>query len=551
MTDRKVMVIGLDAATLALAETWAAEGRLPNIARFIARGAYGTLASTLPAISPAAWSSFATGCNPGKTGIVDFCQLAADRYQAGFVSSAAVRPKTFWAIAGEQGIRGGVLNVPVTYPAKPFNGFIVTGLLSPGINRSLVHPPEILDDLLAASSDYAIDVNVTTDGVRDIKGVFLDTTLAVIEARKKAAVGLYNKHRPPLYVAAFTASDRICHFFWNYHQAVVDGKELPDEEKRYGDAIRLVYEALDAAVGELVAAAGDDTDVLIMSDHGAGGLVKGVNLRNVLAHAGLMVPARQGPIGRTAKRAIEKFAKIAPMTFKSWIKAHFKGLTGRAASTLALAGIDLAASKAYPSGDSAGVFVNLRGRQPKGVVAPGAEYEAVRDRIIETLMGIVDPATNQPVAKAVHRREDVWSGPALETLPDVIMEQREMIYDTRLINEASGDDIFYELPAPTRTKLFHVGGHRRMGMFMAMGPHIRKGRTRDAGIADVPATVLALLGLAIPDNFDGRALSEILTDDVEIPGRAEAAPEDVPVEGELSDQEKQAVEQRLKDLGYM
>ena len=248
----------------------------------------------MPAISPAAWSSFATGCNPGKTGIVDFCQLAADRYQAGFVSSAAVRPKTFWAIAGEQGIRGGVLNVPVTYPAKPFNGFIVTGLLSPGINRSLVHPPEILDDLLAASSDYAIDVNVTTDGVRDIKGVFLDTTLAVIEARKKAAVGLYNKHRPPLYVVAFTASDRICHFFWNYHQAVVDGKELPDEEKRYGDAIRLVYEALDGAVGELVAAAGDDTDVLIMSDHGAGGLVKGVNLRNVLAHAGLMVPVKQG-----------------------------------------------------------------------------------------------------------------------------------------------------------------------------------------------------------------------------------------------------------------
>ena len=551
MTDRKVMVIGLDAATLGLVELWAGAGRLPHLARFMAEGAYGTLLSTLPAISPAAWSSFATGCNPGKTGIVDFCQLAADRYQAAFVSSAAVRERTFWEIAGEQGVRGGVLNVPVTYPPRPFNGFVITGLLSPGVNRRMASPPEVLDDLLAASPHYAIDVNVTSDGVRDIKGVFLETTLAVIEARKRAAVGLYRKHRPPLYVAAFTAPDRICHYFWNYHQAVIDGKELPDEEKRYGDAIRLVYEALDGAVGELVEAAGKDTDVLILSDHGAGGLRKGINLRKVLARAGLTVESRQGPVGRLTKRAIEKFAKVAPMTFKSWIKAHFKGLTGRAASAVALAGIDFAASKAYPSGDSAGVFVNLQGRQPAGTVAPGAEYEAVRDRIIEALMGIVDPATGLPVAKAVHRREQVWSGPALATLPDVIMEQREMVYDTRLINEASGDDIFYELPTPTRTKLFHVGGHRREGLFMAMGPHIRKGATRDAGIADVPATVLALLGCAIPDNVDGRVLEEILTDDVERPARTAASQAGPAGGGELTDQEQQAVQQRLKDLGYL
>jgi len=550
MTDRKVMVIGLDAATLALVEMWAGQGRLPHLARFMAEGAYGTLTSTLPAISPAAWSSFATGCNPGKTGIVDFCQLAADRYKAAFVSSASVRPRTFWEVAGEQGIRGGVVNVPVTYPPRPFNGFVITGLLSPGVNRGMACPPEVLDDLLEASPDYAIDVNVTTDGVRDIKGVFLDTTLAVIEARKKAAVGLYRKHRPPLYVAAFTASDRICHYFWNYHQAVMDGRDLPADEKRYGDAIRLVYEALDAAVGELVEAADEGTDILILSDHGAGGLLKGVNLRKVLAHAGLMVESRQGFLARLAKRSIEKFAKVAPMTFKSWIKAHFKGLTGRAASTVALAGIDFAASKAYPSGDSAGVFVNLKGRQPAGTVEPGDEYEAVRDRIIEALASVVDPATNLPVAKAVHRREEVWSGPALETLPDVIMEQREMVYDTRLINEASGDDIFYELPTPTRTKLFHVGGHRRDGLFMAMGPHIRKGATRDAQIPDVPATVLALLGCTLPDNVDGRGLDEILTDDVEVPARTTAS-EAAPAGEELSDEEQQAVEKRLKDLGYM
>jgi len=325
MSQRKVMVIGLDSATLELARPWAAEGRLPNLARFIDSGAHGTLLSTLPAISPAAWSSFATGMNPGKTSIIDFCQLSADSYQAGFVSSAVVRGRQFWQIAGEQGVRGGVINVPVTYPPRPYNGFIITGLLSPGVNRRMASPPEILDDLLAASSDYAVDVNVTSDGVRDIKAVFMDTTLAVIEARTKAAVGLYRKHRPPLFVVAFTASDRICHYFWNYHQAMMDGQEFSGPERRYAQAVGLVYEALDRAVGELAAEAGDDTDILIMSDHGAGPLLRGINLRKVLVRAGLMVESRPSIM----KKAIVKFAKIAPMTLKSRIKAHFKGLTGR------------------------------------------------------------------------------------------------------------------------------------------------------------------------------------------------------------------------------
>ncbi|OPX23268.1 MAG: hypothetical protein B1H04_03865 [Planctomycetales bacterium 4484_123] len=547
MAQRSVMVIGLDSATLELVRPWSDQGRLPNLARFLRRGAHGTLLSTLPAISPAAWSTFATGLNPGKTGIVDFCQVSAHSYQASFVSSSVVRGRQFWQIAGEQGVRGGILNVPVTYPPRPFNGFIITGLLSPGVNRQMASPPEVFDDLMEASPDYAVDVNVTADGVRDIKAVFLETTLKVIEARKQAALGLYRKHRPPLFVVAFTASDRICHYFWNYHAAATAGQDLQGPEARYGQAIRLVYEALDEAVGALAAEAGDQTDVLILSDHGAGPLLKGINLRKVLARAGLLVESRPSML----KGAIERFAKVAPMGLKSWIKAHLKGLTRRAASVVALSGIDFTRTRAYPSGDSAGIFVNLKGRQPQGTVAPGAEYETVRDEVIAAVEAVVDPETGKPVAAKVHRREEVWSGPALENLPDLIMEQREMLYDTRLINEARGDDIFYPLPQPTRTKLFHVGGHRREGLFLAMGPHIRRAETRNAQIADVPATVLALLGCEIPEDFDGRVLEEILTDDVQVPGRT-APPSATPApEAELSEEERRAVEERLKGLGYI
>ncbi len=114
MPQRKVMIIGLDALTLDLVQPWARAGLLPNLKRFMDEGSSGLLRSTVPIMSPAAWSTFATGLNPGKHGIIDFCQLAHDSYQASFPNSTHRRGASFWEIAGRQGVSGGVINVPIT-----------------------------------------------------------------------------------------------------------------------------------------------------------------------------------------------------------------------------------------------------------------------------------------------------------------------------------------------------------------------------------------------------------------------------------------------------
>ncbi|KPK65046.1 MAG: hypothetical protein AMK73_04085, partial [Planctomycetes bacterium SM23_32] len=295
LAQNKVMIIGLDAATLDLVRAWAEEGRLPNLARFLREGAWGLLQSTLPVMSPAAWSTFATGLNPGKHGILNFYHFYPDRYEPRYVNASHRRGSTFWEVAGQQDVRGGIINVPVTYPARPYSGFLVAGMLSPSLGPRMVHPPELLADLLAVSPDYMIDVDVVSGGNLDPER-FYRLTVRCLEARLEAALGLYRMHRPPLFCVVFTAADRVSHYFWPYHEALMQGRARTEAELTLGQALRSVYEKLDEAVGQLMSEAGDDTDVVILSDHGAGPLRKGLNLRELLIQEGLLAEVPRGAV---------------------------------------------------------------------------------------------------------------------------------------------------------------------------------------------------------------------------------------------------------------
>lgn len=551
MPQRKVMIIGLDAATLELVRPWAREGHLPNLARFIDDGVCTILRTTIPVVSPAAWSTFATGVNPGKHGILNFAQLFPDSYQAKFVNASNRRGRTFWELAGEHGIAGGIINVPVTYPPRPFNGFMVAGMLSPGVNRRMVTPETILDELKTASPDYAVDVEVLNTGTADVRLTFLEKAVAGIHARLQAALALYRTHRPPLFCVVFVAADRVCHYFWRDMEAAGNGEPSTDVDRRLAGAILEVYRELDAAVGKLVEEAGPETDVVILSDHGAGPLRKGLNMRKVLVDAGLLAVSRPSAVSGAIKLGLLKFARVAPKSLQQKVKDLLPGLSRKAAGAITTGGIDFSCSRAYPAGGSEGVFVNLKGRQPQGIVAPGGEYETVRDEIIQVFSELTDPETGRRVMRTVHRREDVWNGPCTENLPDVVIEQEVRMYDVRPTSEVFATETFYELKQSGSGGLQVCGDHVREGLLMAMGPHVRPGVLDRAEIADVPATVLALLGVGIPEEYDGRVLAEILTDDVSVPERIANASDTEQSEETFNEDEAAALQDRLKGLGYM
>ena len=144
---RKVLVIGLDGATFDLLAPWIERGRLPTLARLIEEGVSGTLESTSPPISSAAWASFATGKNPGKHGIVDFVHPEENGYRVTIVNSKKRGSKALWNLISEAGGQVGVVGVPVTYPPEEVNGFMISGFLAPSSKSDYTYPPSLRQEL--------------------------------------------------------------------------------------------------------------------------------------------------------------------------------------------------------------------------------------------------------------------------------------------------------------------------------------------------------------------------------------------------------------------
>ena len=144
--SRKMIVLGLDGLDPKLTERWMAEGKLPNLRKLAESGYYRPLRTTYPPLSPVAWSTFATGVNPAKHNIFDFLNRDLRTY-APELSSAKVRlskkgrpsvelrrkSKPFWEILGSHGISSTVLRIPITFPAVPFQGRLLSAMSTPDL----------------------------------------------------------------------------------------------------------------------------------------------------------------------------------------------------------------------------------------------------------------------------------------------------------------------------------------------------------------------------------------------------------------------------------
>ncbi|MFC2046277.1 alkaline phosphatase family protein, partial [Chloroflexota bacterium] len=155
----RILLIGLDGATLDLIEPWAARGDLPHLANLMEGGAWGRLRSTTPPATFPAWTSLMTGVNPGQHGVFDFTRRVPGSYAVEFINATYRRQPSIWQLLSEAGKRVGVMGFPATYPPETLNGFQISGFDSPvatGIDHSFVSPPELYDDIRGAVGPYEI-----------------------------------------------------------------------------------------------------------------------------------------------------------------------------------------------------------------------------------------------------------------------------------------------------------------------------------------------------------------------------------------------------------
>jgi predicted AlkP superfamily phosphohydrolase/phosphomutase len=540
---RKAIILGLDGATFDVLLPRIERGQMPNLAGLLQQAVWGGLQSTTPPFSAQAWVSMATGKNQARHGVVDFWEPTPNHTRRNFVSARLIRGETLWQIAGRHGLRVGLVNVPVTYPPKPVNGYLVSGFLTPQGREDYVYPPALRDDILTLVPDYNPD---PFDPLGASKRQILELE-TWMQKHEQVSRHLLDREPTDLFFGVVQALDHLQHLFWN------DIAGDPGQG-RYAALVDRCYGLADEIVGHRMGLLADRTTLFLVSDHGFGPVRKWFHVNRFLQERGWLVlgEAKGGVarLGVTPQGIRNVIRRLDVLGLRRWMGRMARVTLGRQIDSSLTPPIDWSRTQAV-SGSPAteGVFVNLKGREPQGTVEPGEPYEALRQQVMAELEALRDPETGDPVVCGVYRREELYEGPCLDQLPDVVFDLGDGPY---LASDAPAARRILE-PLPED---FLQGRHRPTGIFVATGPGIREGESIEgARIVDVAPTVLYALGLPIPEDMDGRPLLEIFGDDYRAahPVRR-AQPERVEETGpeQVYDEEDTAeMERRLRGLGYV
>lgn len=375
----KVCVIGLDCAPPELVfDRWRAD--LPNLSRLMDAGVYGPLESTIPPITVPAWMCMMTGKDPGTLGIYGFRNRRDHGYDnLAFASSRMVREEAVWDVLARHGKRSILLGVPLTYPPKPINGLVIGDFLSPDTSCDYTWPPDLKEEIRGAVGEYIIDV-------RDFRTNDKDRLLAQIhemtERRFQLANHLIRNHPWDLFVMVEMGTDRIHHGFWRYFDRE---HSLYEPGNPYENAIHDYYVRLDGLVGQLLESVDADTQVIVVSDHGAKRMDGGICLNEWLIQEGWL----------TLKEQHSGITKLTPEL------------------------IDWDRTRAWGDGGYYGrLFLNLKGREPNGTVEPKL-FESLREELKSKLESLGDENGN-PIGTRVWRPQDVYKS-CNNIPPDVII----------------------------------------------------------------------------------------------------------------------------------
>lgn len=500
-TGPRVLIIGLDGASIHLVRPWAEQGELPALSALMARGCWGVLASTIHPITPQAWTTFMTGVNAGEHGVFGFTARKPGSYESQLVNASSIRSPTIWRHLSDAGLRSGVIAVPFTYPPEPVSGFMLSGFDAPASDRRAFSPPELYDEIAREIGPYLLHETFPVGKRFDPDSYAADLERSILN---RTEISLYLMARRPthLFMVVFTSTDHVQHLFWRHM------------ERGEGQAGRLIldtYRKVDEMIGRLVAAAGPQTNVIVMSDHGAGPLRGVFYLDQWLEDHGFLTRHSSGMAG-SARGLRSALKRALPPGARTYLRSRFPGLRQRVRSLGEFSGVDWPRTRAYSEGMYGNIFVNLKGREPEGIVAPGGECDRLLDQISRELLNLRDPESGEPLVSRVFRKEELYSGPHVTLAPDLIIGWRDYAYFSKKQAERRGQGWFGDELRIEASDYPHTGTHRLEGTLIMAGPAFRGGGRVSASLVDIAPTVLHLLDQPVPEHMEGRVLRETLTD---------------------------------------
>lgn len=537
MTKRSA-VIGLDGAAWQLINDMLDNGVMPRLKAIKDAGASGVLQSTVPTYTPPAWTSAATGVNPGRHGVYGFVEGHAQYERQELMHAGKVKSATVWEMANAQGLRAGIFHLPLTFPARDLDGWMVSGMMTPGYGErppeGFTAPKSLESRIQSWAPNYAIDVSANWE--KDYRDAALCRRIQdSLEQRVIVLRKLLEEEPVDIIFSVLESPDRMQHVYYRYMDPNDDMYYTP-EAKRLRPDIWRCFQAMDEIVGVLDDYARDAGGVLVCSDHGFTAWEVSVHTNALLEQWGYL---KLKPTARAMQTSLaRKMVPLAKRILPAKVAREAKGKT--------FAAIDWSQTKAFASPiPQQGIFVNLKGRERLGIVEP-SELEAIKDDLVRRFTDLKGP-DGEPITDRVYRSEDVFSGHALKGAPDVLPVLKDHRWEI-------DDEIFHRSPF---TDLSHLprGAHHPDGIVIIAGAGVKPGGDLKASVLDVTPTLLYLAGAAVPSGLDGTIITDAFEDShlsstppqtaeaLDAGARDEASP--------YSPEEEAMIEESLRGLGYL
>ncbi len=504
LQGHRVVVIGLDMGDAKLIRNWAAAGRLPNFASLIASGAWLDLDTTAKVLHTSSWPTFATGTMPGSHGVYYPYQPKPGHQSAVHIEADQYGTTTLWKHAADAGLRCLVYDLPETFPEPNFSGSAVFDWGTWAWYGTPASQPEaLIQELKAKFGDYPLGFEAKKLGLRFPDPKVLEPRLVKsVEYKRRSLEWLMGHDGWDLTVVGFCETHPAGHYLWPAGAKLADDADSPRFASIYN-----VYKAVDQAVGQIAGLVGRDTTVMVLSGDGVrinycgwhllGGMLEKLGFMN----AGATQQSGSGSRGRGSM--LSRARRMMPPGAKRWVADHLPWwLRDRIGAHANAAETDWSSTKAFPlPTDLEGcVRINLKGREPAGIVEPGAEYEDVCRQLRHDLLELVNPVNDQPAVQNVWLRNEVFPGSRKEHLPDLIINW-------------TGDAEFNALVSPRAGRVEgaspdpRTGTHSPEAFLLAWGAGATAGTRGNARLVDTAPTIMNLLGLGSHGQMEGIPLS--------------------------------------------
>lgn len=524
----RTLFIGLDGATFTVLDDLVSDrpGRgvvMPFMKHLLEKGTHSRLKSTPNPLTPPAWTTIMTGRNPGGHGIHDFMSIED---KGGYLfyklaDASQIRCETLWSIASRQHKRVAALNFVVTAPPRPINGTLIPGFLPWKHLKRNILPTDLYDRLKALPDfdpkELAWDFDHEKQSVAVLdeaaREQWVRYHLPRDEQWFRVAEHLLQTESHDLFAMVFDGTDKIQHQAWEF----LDPALLPTEpnawEQRMREACLEYFRRLDGYIARLVELAGPDAQVFLASDHGFTASTQVVRINAFLAEKGYL---------------------------------HWKASTDTRVDASWIVNLDWEKTLAYCGTPSSnGIHIRVA-KTPGEPGVPLADYPSFRARLIDDLLSLRD-AEGQAVVRRVLTREEAFRGPAMADAPDLTLE----LSDYGFVSIRDVQPAVEKRPAP-------IGTHHPEGIFIAYGKGIAaRGMAPLRQIADVAPTLLASLGMAVPQDLEGRVDETWFTSEWLAANPIGIGPATLPVkDGEvqaenIAEDDQAALMEQLKLLGYM